>query len=166
MPQRRKRPSRPEPKPQGRSRGPWIALSSAVLALVLEAWLSGHERPVETSAISRHETGGSGREGADTVRLGDAAVTSVSVRPPEATASAVSSDDSLPEPLPGQMRPDSAGSCPGKGQLAFNGGCWVRIPFERQACEESGYVYTGQCYGPVLANARRRVPTSEPGTPH
>jgi eukaryotic-like serine/threonine-protein kinase len=182
MPRRRIRPSRParkamastpekdsvsppEPEVRGRSRGPWLALTGAVLALVLEAVLSGHKRPVENSAIARHETGGSGREGEDTVRLGDAALTAASARSPEAAASAVTAEDSLPEPLPGQMKPDPRGGCPGKGQLAFNGGCWVRIPFERQACEESGYVYTGQCYGPVLANARRRQPTSEPGTP-
>lgn len=61
-------------------------------------------------------------------------------------------------PLPGQLRPDANGRCHTKGQVAINGGCWLRIALDADDCEEDGYVYRDKCYVAVFLPSR--PPTS------
>ena len=66
-------------------------------------------------------------------------------------------EDALPEPLPGQLRPDAKGRCPRKHQVALNGACWVPMPVEREECEatgSNGKLFKGRCYIPVLSPDR------------
>jgi eukaryotic-like serine/threonine-protein kinase len=64
-------------------------------------------------------------------------------------------------PFPGQLRPDSAGKCTGKGQISINGGCWFQIANVEPPCEKAGYDWKGSCYYPIYDVTRE--PTS--GTP-
>ncbi|MFP2933323.1 serine/threonine protein kinase, partial [Pyxidicoccus sp. 3LG] len=63
--------------------------------------------------------------------------------------------DLPPKPFPGQRRPDAGGRCPGKVQVAINGGCWRRLPVDLKDCDEwDGFQYRGACYLPVLTPPR------------
>ena len=68
-----------------------------------------------------------------------------------------------PEPLPEQVRPDAKGRCPGRKQIAINGGCWVEYPAANAGeCEQNGQVpFKGRCYGPALKSRRKPPPTSD-----
>lgn len=145
----------------------WPSFAAAAMLLMFSAWI-GWEVRGRTQlrhSFSWTEAGASSQEGSDTVGLGDAASRMPPVDPPDASVPEVMSTDTLPPPRPGQATPDVKGRCPHKGQLALNGGCWIRLTLDREACEQSGYVFKSQCYGPVLSNPQRRQPTSEPGSP-
>jgi serine/threonine protein kinase len=68
----------------------------------------------------------------------------------------------LPEPRPGQTRPEAKGRCPGRTQVLINGGCWVENPvMTAETCTENGYVFLkGKCYAPALESPRRPLPNS------
>ena len=70
----------------------------------------------------------------------------------------------LPEPRPGQTRPDEKGRCPGRKQVAINGACWVENPsMNAEECVENGSVFfRGKCYSHALAPPPKPVPTSSP----
>ncbi|WP_225412669.1 serine/threonine-protein kinase [Stigmatella hybrida] len=144
----------------------WAKFMTAAMLLMLSAW-AGWEvrgRTQVPPSLSGIESAAPGQEGSDTVGLGDAASRMPPVDPPDASVPEVMSTDTLPPPRSGQATPDVKGRCPHKGQLALNGGCWIRLTLDREACEQSGYVFKSQCYGPVLSNPQRRQPTSEPGS--
>jgi eukaryotic-like serine/threonine-protein kinase len=131
----------------------WPRFAAAAMLLMLSAWAGWavRDRTQARPSIPWTATGAPSQDGADTVGLGD--------------AMSVVSTDTLPPPREGQATPDAKGRCPRQGQLALNGGCWIRLNLAREDCEGSGYVFTSQCYGPVLSNPRRRLPTSDPGSP-
>jgi eukaryotic-like serine/threonine-protein kinase len=66
----------------------------------------------------------------------------------------------LPELRPGQLRPDARGQCPGRTQVAINGGCWLEVLTSgAEECEQSGYVLIkSRCYAPALETRRRKPP--------
>ena len=86
--------------------------------------------------------------------------------PPPAKPKAMAKEP-LPEPRPGQLRPNNNGRCLGSMQVAINGGCWVENPsMTAEACTESGYVrFEGKCYSPALETPRQPRPTSNPTEP-
>ncbi len=57
---------------------------------------------------------------------------------PEPSVHAPLAEDTLPEPLPGQLRSDAKGRCPRKCQVALNGVCWVPSSMDREECEALG----------------------------
>ncbi|SEU27759.1 Serine/threonine protein kinase [Stigmatella erecta] len=133
----------------------WPRFAAATMLLMLSAWI-GWEirgRTQVRPSFSWTEAGASSQEDSDTVGLGDALSRMPPVDPPDASVPEVMSTDTLPPPRPGQATPDAKGRCPRQGQLALNGGCWIRLSLEREDCEGSGYVFTSQCYGPVLQPA-------------
>ncbi|MDC0711204.1 serine/threonine-protein kinase [Stigmatella sp. ncwal1] len=161
--------TRPSPPPAvSRMRAPprWPQAMAAATALMLSAWAGWAVRDgiLAMPSATRPEAADSEREEASTVGLGDTASRAPTSSAPDASVPEVMAEDSLPEPREGQATPDAKGRCPRKGQLALNGGCWVRLGLEREDCEGSGYVFTSQCYGPVLSNPRHRQPTSDPGS--
>jgi hypothetical protein len=98
------------------------------------------------------------------VGLGDAAASVSTEDTPETLSSKVMAEDTLPEPQPGQIRPDAKGRCPRKRQVALNGGCWAATSYDREECTElSGHVYKGTCYLPFIPPGRS--PTSGPTDP-
>jgi serine/threonine protein kinase len=152
--------SHPRPPSRRLAWKPWLALSAAGLAALL-LWslqpLRGH-----TPASTRQASGSQVSE------AGSSAVGDTSSTAPLASAQPASepepvAQEPLPELRPGQARPDEKGRCPGRLQVAINGGCWVDVSLDAQACAESGYVlFKGRCYGPALALPQKPLPNSSP----
>jgi serine/threonine protein kinase len=70
----------------------------------------------------------------------------------------------LPEPRPGQARPDQKGRCPGPRQVSINGGCWLHyssMPTE-ECVENGGVLFKDKCYTPAHAPPKKAQPTSTP----
>lgn len=134
----------------------WLPGAAAGLLIALGAqWMAAERSSKEhpdtqgiTSEASSSETG--------LARLAEAAVSeSLEPAPPDSTREGVS-DDPLPEPLPGQTRPDEKGRCPRKGQIALNKGCWATTAVDREGCEElDGQMFKGTCYVPFVPRGRR-----------
>jgi hypothetical protein len=71
----------------------------------------------------------------------------------------------LPEPRPGQARPDKRGKCPGRKQVPINGACWIDVSssMAAQECVENGGVLIqGKCFSPAHAPPKQPQPTSSP----
>jgi hypothetical protein len=74
----------------------------------------------------------------------------------------------VPAPLrPQQTRPNEKGKCPGRGQAAFNGACWVEQPsLTAEQCTNNGYaLFKGKCFAPAFDPPQKSVPTSSPAEP-
>ncbi len=147
------------PRAQVWARRLWLATAAAGLALATWAGWSVARHFVESPSFARREAADKDRPDAGTAGLGDAASIASEEGAPESSREVVA-EDPLPEPLPGQMRPDAKGRCPHKQLVALNGGCWVKL--DRERCEAlSGHVYQGACYVPIVPPERQ--PTSGPG---
>ncbi len=151
------------PRAHGLAWKPWLALAAAGLSAVL-LWPSLTGRaPPEHVSVSMQQ--------ASTLDAPDAGTSAVGDSPPPARP--VSSErkpvaqSPLPEPRPGQLRPDKKGRCLIRKHLALNGGCWLVIsPMTAEECTGSGYAYSqGKCYAPALAPPQEPVPTSSPAKP-
>jgi hypothetical protein len=153
-------------RPPARAR-PWrrqLATAAALLGLGAWVWWCiPKEFPAQPAGVV-HEAGGARQEDGGTSGLGDEAATASAVPSPAPSVSGVSAEDTLPEPLPGQTRPDAKGRCPHPRQVPLGGGCWVAVPLDREGCEllkPNGYMFKGTCYMAVFLHGRQ--PTSEPG---
>jgi serine/threonine-protein kinase len=154
-------PPRVTVRPPPRMRGwPWFAAAGlgGALALCVGGLLSGSrsEEPATSHLAEQDET-----KDAGTVAVGDSALTAPVA--PEKAPSVWSSIavDLPPKPFSGQRRPDGNGRCPGKVQVAINGGCWTKLPVDLKDCDDWGGVeYRGACYLPALT--RQRPATSGP----
>jgi eukaryotic-like serine/threonine-protein kinase len=60
-------------------------------------------------------------------------------------------------PLPGQLKPDAAGKCPGRSHTPLHGGCWRALKGGEESCGEDEYVHKGECYAPVFSRARQHT---------
>ncbi|MFP2925214.1 serine/threonine-protein kinase [Pyxidicoccus sp. 3LG] len=130
-------------------RWPWFAAAGLGGALALSAGgllsVSPSEEPVAPLHAEKEESKDGG-----TVAVGDSALTAPVA--PERVPSVWSSIavDLPPKPFPGQRRPDANGRCPGKVQVAINGGCWRKLSVDLTDCaDEDGFEYRGACYIPV-----------------
>jgi serine/threonine protein kinase len=144
---------------------PWLTLAAAGLTLVVWAWWAVPGKSVAPPLVVQKEAGGAGQQDGGTTGLGD-------------STSAASTEDSsdhfilsgmvaepLPEPLPGQTRPDANGRCPRKRQVALNGGCWLEILLDHDGCEElNGQMFKGTCYVPFVPPGHQSTssPTHKP----
>ena len=102
---------------------------------------------------------------AGTAAVGDTAPTQPQASPSPAKEKKPVAQEPLPEPRPGQARPDKRGQCPGRKQVPINGGCWddVSSSMDAQACVESGHVrFEGKCFVPANAPPKKPQPTSSP----
>ncbi|MFL5343144.1 MAG: serine/threonine protein kinase [Hyalangium sp.] len=151
----------PGPRVSTRRRRPWLLLAAVTVAV--GAWWVGTRRTVDTPHLGHTEAAPAGQSKAEATGLGEAATSTAaaaSLHEPEGLA-----QDTLPEPLPEQVRPDSKGRCPHKKQVALNGGCWVEMPLDRDTCEAalSGHMFKNKCYMPAPLHGRQ--PNSGPTTP-
>jgi eukaryotic-like serine/threonine-protein kinase len=150
------------PRVHARPGRPLRALAAAALALVLWAsWVAPGTRPLENPSIAREEAAEVGKADAGPAGLGEAMASASTMDAPAPSGREALAEDALPEPLPGQTRPDAKGRCPHKRQVALNGGCWVEL--EQEKCEAlnlNGSMYKNACYVPVLPPGR--PPTSQP----
>jgi serine/threonine protein kinase len=140
---------------------PWLALAAAALALAVWARLDTPGRASGQNSLACADGSGEGSEDAGTRGLGEVtAATSMEQRPSASLQEKVAGEP-LPEPLPGQTRPDAKGRCPLKRQVALNGGCWAETSWDREECVElGGQMFKGTCYVPSIPPGRR--PTSSP----
>jgi serine/threonine protein kinase len=148
------RPERSRTPGQPRAWKPWLTLAAAAACAVV-LWSS---KWVPWASNAQAPDGG-------TAALGDSTPT----EPQAATASPEENrplaQQPLPQPRPGQARPDEKGRCLGHKQVPINGGCWVeQLPMSAEKCVESGYMpFQGKCYLPAPAPPRKPAPTSSPG---
>jgi serine/threonine protein kinase len=100
-----------------------------------------------------------------TVAVGDTSPTGPQAATPSPEENRPTAQQPVPQPRPGQARPDENGRCPGRKEVLINGGCWVELlPRSAEECAESGYVpFQGKCFGPAHAPPKKPVPTSSPG---
>jgi serine/threonine protein kinase len=145
---------------------PWLALAAAaVSAVLLWPWQPVHAPPGSVSA-STSEAEHAQVPDAGTAAAGDTAPTEPQAsHPPPSERKSITQDSPF---MPAadqprrQTKPDAKGRCPGRLQVAFDGGCWVEhLPAE--GCAENGYMLLkGKCYAPVLEVPQKAVPTSSP----
>ena len=155
-------PERFGPRPRGLAWKPWLALAAAAGLSALLLWPSPavHAPPTQVS-VNTQEASGAQTPDAGTAAVGDSPPPDSA--PPRSKRKPVAQSP-LPEPRPGQLRPDAKGRCLVRKQLALNGGCWVeQVSMTAQECAGSGYAYSqGKCYAPALAPPQKPVPTSSP----
>ncbi|HLL03462.1 MAG TPA: hypothetical protein VK539_22955 [Myxococcaceae bacterium] len=96
--------------------------------------------------------------------VGDTSPTEPRSTPPSTSEKKPIAHESLPEPRPGQLRPDGKGRCLGPKQVAINGGCWLEFPtLTPEECTAGGYVLLkGKCFSPALKSPKKPSPTSSP----
>jgi len=158
------RPKRDRPPSRVRTRRPWLALAAAAACAVL-LW---HSQPVPVPpghvAASPPRASASHVPDAGPSAVGDTSPTGPEVTPPPATEKKPVAQEPLPEPRPGQLRPDGKGRCLGRRQVAINGGCWLESPtLTPEECTAGGYVLLkGKCFGPALELPKKPSPTSSP----
>jgi serine/threonine protein kinase len=133
----------------------WLAVGAAGLAVAIWArWMTPAESE-EGASVVQEETAEADQPDAGPVGLGDAAVSAATGDTPETLGPKVMAEEALPEPQPGQARPDAKGRCPRKRQVALNGGCWMRLSADQEGCADySGHMYKGSCYVPIIPPGR------------
>jgi len=102
---------------------------------------------------------------AGTSAVGDTSPTQKQAPPPPAQEKKPVAQEPLPEPRPGQTRPDKKGQCPGNKQVPINGGCWIDVSslMSAEECMDNyGVLFQGKCYEPVHAPPKKSQPTSNP----
>ena len=134
----------------------WFPLAAAGLLLALWAVWSAPGRNSEERSMVQAATSKQGSRDAGTAGLGETSVSmSVEPAPRDSTPEGLT-EDTLPEPLPGQTRPDAKGRCPHKGQVVLNNGCWATTTVAREGCAElDGQMFKGTCYVPFIPRGRR-----------
>jgi serine/threonine protein kinase len=147
-------------------RWPWLTVA-ACLALIVWACWAASGKSGENTSIAQARTEDSGQQDAGTAGLGEAASTASRVGgPEEPSVQELLAEEPLPEPQPGQMRPNAKGRCPHKRQVVLNRACWV--PMDPEECEAlgsngNGQLFKGRCYVPALSPDRPS--TSQPTGP-
>jgi hypothetical protein len=146
-------PKRARPPAPARAAGPWLAMAAGLTLLVWMGWAVA-ERFEEKTSIAQARAEAARPQDAGTAGLGEAMSTASTAEAPEPSVHEPLAEDTLPEPQPGQTRPDAKGRCPHKRQVALNGACWV--PMDREECEAlgNGKQFKGRCYVPALSPDR------------
>ncbi|MCP3139445.1 hypothetical protein [Pyxidicoccus xibeiensis] len=134
----------------------WPRLVAAGLAGAVALSAGGLLRgsPSEEPAAAHLAEEDESRDGG-AVAVGDSVLTApvAPERAPSLWASIA--QDLPPKPLQGQRRPDAKGRCPGKEQVAINGGCWAKLPADVKDCDDrGGFAYRSACYFPVMVKPR------------
>jgi serine/threonine protein kinase len=150
------------PHVHARPAWPWLTLAAGMALAVWARW-AAPDMPQEQLSIARAEATKAGPPDAGTAGLG-AAASAISVeQAPHTPRQEVMAEDALPEPLPGQTRPDAKGRCPRKEQIPLNRGCWLEVSLDGEACEgNGGHFFKGKCYLPIILPKKERPPTSSP----
>jgi len=149
------RPERSRPPVRARAWKPWLTLAAAAACAVL-LWSSKWvPRALNAQAPD-----------AGTVAVGDSSPTAPQSATPVPEEKKPLAKEPLPQPRPGQARPNEKGRCPGNKQVPINGGCWIDVSSSMSAEEcvgNAGSLFKGKCYLPAPAPPKKTVPTSDPG---
>jgi hypothetical protein len=151
------KPSLLHPRPGWRA---W-ALAAAAVTLAIAAWRAAPGKAWQERSVARAERSRAESEKVGTAGLGDAAASMALEKAPAASSAEGMGKAPLPEPVPGQVRPDQKGRCPFKWQVSLNGGCWGEFTWEAEKCAGlGGQMFQGACYMPVIPPGQKRPPTS------
>ncbi len=156
---------RVSPEAHAHSWLPQLSMAAAALALAAWAWWATPNKPGDEHAAAQAAATTAEQKDAGTTGLGEAAAVVSPESSPTSAAQEVMTEDTLPEPLPGQTRPNAKGRCPHKQQVALNGGCWVELLVESDKCELlNGKMFKGTCYVPSIPPGRppTSCPTNKP----
>jgi hypothetical protein len=142
---------------------PWLVLAAAGVALSLWIGRAVPSQPEEEASVAEAEVAGEREPEAGPTGLGEAAAATSLEQARHSSLQGAMAEDSPPEPLPGQVRPDAKGKCPGNKQVLINGGCWLEFPaVSARECELNGCVFfENRCYSPALPARRKPPPTSD-----
>lgn len=140
------------------------ALALISVFLVLWAWQVVQGLP-EGASPEEQVASGPGRPDAGSADLGDTAAAAplATVHEPSKSKPEAVGQERPPGPLPGQIRPNAKGQCPGSKQVAINGGCWVEYPATNagECAQNSLLPFKNRCYGPAMDSRREPPPTSD-----
>ncbi|HEX8700616.1 MAG TPA: serine/threonine-protein kinase [Myxococcaceae bacterium] len=147
-------PARAMPAERTRAWKPWLALAAAAACAVL-VWFSQPGMPGASDPQAPD---------AGTTAVGDTSPTAPRASTPSSEQKKPLAQAPLPEPRPGQPRPDEKGRCPGPRQVAINGGCWLELlPMSPEECTANSYVlFKGRCFVPAQPPPKKPQPTSSP----
>ncbi|HZI04928.1 MAG TPA: protein kinase, partial [Archangium sp.] len=152
------RPERVRPPARGRDWKPWLAVT-AVAGFAVLLWNvapgpgPSHQRAADFQSPD-----------AGTSAVGDTSPTQPQAPSPPTQEKKPVAQEPLPEPRPGQTRPDKKGQCPGRRQVSINGACWLELPQlgAEECVENDGALFKGKCYAPIHAPPKQPQPTSNP----
>jgi hypothetical protein len=140
---------------------PRLPLAAACLAVVLWARPDTRDEFQEEAALSHAEASEENAPDLGTRGLGEAAAATALEQAPSASLHEKLAEEPLPEPQPGQLRPNAKGQCPHKGQTSLNKGCWLETSLDREGCAQiNGQMFKETCYVPIILPGR--PPTSSP----
>jgi serine/threonine protein kinase len=141
----------------------WLATAAAGLALATWVWWLSPGKPVEQHSAAPTVAARVSQPDAGTAGLAEALASASTKSSPGLGAPEFLAEETPPEPLEGQDRPDAKGRCPRKRQVALNGGCWAEFSVSREDCEDKGgHMFKGTCYVPVIPAGHKHPPTSSP----
>jgi serine/threonine protein kinase len=160
-------PSAPEPVRSRVLPRLWIlGVATASLGFALGLWARGlPSLSLGSHSIAMGNVSAPKQPDAGTTGIGETAASVNPLKHAEPASRESVTEDAPPTPLPEQTRPDQKGYCSGRRQIALNGGCWIPITLDREACSElNGHMYKGSCYMPVMSSEHSPTPTpmSEP----
>jgi serine/threonine protein kinase len=145
--------------PRLRAWRPWLAGAAAAGFAVLLWNVAPVHGPTQQRASDFQSPD------AGTSAVGDTSPTQPPVPTPPSQEKKPVAQEPLPQPRPGQTRPDKRGQCPGSKQVLINGACWIDVSalMSAEECVENDSVlFKGKCYGPVFASPKQPQPTSSP----
>ncbi|WP_224243917.1 serine/threonine-protein kinase [Hyalangium gracile] len=136
-----------------RSGRAWLALAASLPLVVWTGWAVSTSS-AEKAPIAQKRAEAASTQDAGTKGLAEAASTASAAEAPKPSEHKPLAEAPLPEPQPGQIKPDAQGRCPHKRQVTLNGACWV--PMEREECEPfgNGKLFKERCYVPALSPDR------------
>ncbi len=147
-------PQRARPPAPARPRWSWLAMAAGLMLVVGAGWKLA-QRLEEQASLAQARAGVTSQPDAGTAGLGEAVSAASTAEVPEPAVHEPLAEDTLPEPQPGQLRPDAKGRCPHKRQVVLNGACWVPMdPEECEALGSNGKLFKGRCYVPALFPGR------------
>ena len=151
--------------PRLRAWRPWLAVAAAAgFAGLLWNVAPVFVPPQRISASSPHASDFQSPD-AGTSAVGDTSPTQKQAPTPPDQEKKPVAQEPLPEPRPGQTRPDKRGQCPGRKQVPINGACWIDVSasMSTEECVDNyGVLFNGKCYQPVHAPPKQPQPTSNP----
>jgi hypothetical protein len=152
------RPERVRPPVRQWAWKPWLAVA-AVAGFAVLLW---NVAPVR--GPPRQRAAAFQQPDASTSAVGDTSPTQPKVPTPPSQEKKPVAQEPLPEPRPGQVKPDKSGRCPGRKQVLINGGCWLEhLLMNAEECvENNGVLFKSKCYAPVFASPKKTQPTSSP----
>lgn len=137
------------------------SLAAAAVTLAIATWRAVPGKTRQERSVARAERSEAEPEKVGTAGLGDAAASLALEKAPAVSTAEGMGKAPLPEPVPGQVRPDQKGRCPFKWQVSLNGGCWGEATWEAEKCVGlGGQMFQGTCYMPVIPPEQKRPPTS------